>query len=302
MTKVGADTYHEERFADHLTPVNHDRPGIVLISYATHQGAIRNDGEAGAKFGPKAILSELRELYWHDPGVPVYLGSEIVDKAYSLEAVQDALFHEVREATQRGHHVIVLGGDHSLSWPLYRGIEDPETAESLGIINLDAHFDFRDNDEANSGTSFHQIFRHREAQGIPLHYLVAGIYRFTNSAKLFAQAAEYGIKTMEVGHIDGKAILREMAHCERLYLSLCLDVLSSAYAPGVSANDPLGLSPLDVISLIETIVSSGNVIAFSIAETAPPWDDQKMSVKLAARFIACYIQALADLTRSSLDD
>lgn len=283
----------QAKFKDQFQPINHETPGIVLVGYATHQGALRNQGEPGAKDGPVEILEQLGDLYWHDPGLPVYLGPIISDNGLSLEEVQQALYQELDSLMTKGHHVIVLGGDHSLSWPVYRALEQHFPPENMGIVNFDAHFDFRDNDEANSGTSFYQIQQHRAMQGQQLNYSVVGIYRWTNSAILFEQAASHDIKVHEVFQLDEEAILSELEPWHLLYLSICMDVFSSVYAPGVSANDPIGLSPKEVIPLLERIVSTGKVVALSIAETAPLPSQEQTTAKLAARLIATYLQVIA---------
>ena len=72
---------------------------------------------------------------------------------------------------------------------------------------------------------------------------------------------------------------------EMIYLSLCLDVFSAAYAPGVSAMQPLGLTPWHVIPLIRQLAASGKVISYDIAELSPRYDIDQRTAKLAANLI-----------------
>jgi Arginase/agmatinase/formimionoglutamate hydrolase, arginase family len=76
---------------------------------------------------------------------------------------------------------------------------------------------------------------------------------------------------------------------EMIYMSLCLDVFSAAYAPGVSATQPLGLQPWDIIPLIRQIAASGKVVSFDIAELSPRYDVDQRTAKLAGVLIYEFI-------------
>ena len=69
---------------------------------------------------------------------------------------------------------------------------------------------------------------------------------------------------------------------DHIYLTICADVFSSAYAPGVSAPQPFGLHPEIVLKLIKHIISSGKVISCDIAEVSPRFDEDNRTSKLAA--------------------
>ena len=77
-----------------------------------------------------------------------------------------------------------------------------------------------------------------------------------------------------------------MLNLDYIYLSICLDVLAECYAPGVSAPQPLGLSPWQVIPLLKYIMQSGKVISLDIAELSPPLDQEQKTARLAALIIA----------------
>ena len=70
-----------------------------------------------------------------------------------------------------------------------------------------------------------------------------------------------------------------------IYLSLSLDVFSAAFAPGVSAIQPLGLDPWDVIPLIRQIAASGKVVSYDVVEHVPRYDIDHRTAKLAATLI-----------------
>ena len=70
-----------------------------------------------------------------------------------------------------------------------------------------------------------------------------------------------------------------------IYLSLSLDVLSPAHAPGVSSTQPLGLSPWQIIPLIRQAAASGKVISYDISEHVPRYDIDHRTAKLAASLV-----------------
>lgn len=72
---------------------------------------------------------------------------------------------------------------------------------------------------------------------------------------------------------------------EIVYVSICLDVFAAAFAPGVSAIQPLGLSPWHVIPLVRQLAASGKVISYDIAELSPRYDFDQCTAKLAANLI-----------------
>ena len=70
-----------------------------------------------------------------------------------------------------------------------------------------------------------------------------------------------------------------------IYMSLSLDVFSPAFAPGVSAIQPLGLNPWHIIPLIRQVAASGKVISYDIVEHVPRYDIDHRTAKLAATLI-----------------
>ena len=63
-----------------------------------------------------------------------------------------------------------------------------------------------------------------------------------------------------------------MLNLDHIYLTLCLDVLAECFAPGVSAPQPMGLTPWQILPLLKYIIQSGKVVSIDIAELSPPLD------------------------------
>ena len=78
----------------------------------------------------------------------------------------------------------------------------------------------------------------------------------------------------------------DLAAFDAVYLTVCLDVLPGAQAPGVSAPAPLGVPMAHVEALIDQLMSSGRVIAADIAELNPVFDRDGLTARVAARLAA----------------
>src|SRR5690606_1566362 len=85
---------------------------------------------------------------------------------------------------------ILLGGGHEIVYGHYKGLRQAYPTASIGIINIDAHFDLRKPAETgpNSGTGFWQIAQEVQASGYPFHYMALGIQKAANTQELFTRA------------------------------------------------------------------------------------------------------------------
>jgi len=162
--------------------------------------------------------------------------------------------------------------------------------ETIGIVNFDAHFDLRRDARASSGTPFLQIAHDCDARGWPFRYACFGVSRYANTAALFARARELGVLfelDEAVSAVNGASALAEfLAGVDHAYLTVCLDVLPAAVAPGVSAPAARGLG-LDVLEpLIDAVCASGKVRLADIAEMNPRFDIDGRTAAVAARLAA----------------
>ena len=83
-----------------------------------------------------------------------------------------------------------------------------------------------------------------------------------------------------------------MRQCDIIHLTLCADVFSSAYAPGVSSPQPFGLEPETVLNLIKHILHSKKVVGVDIAEVSPRFDQDKRTSKLMAIVVFSIINTI----------
>ncbi|MCB1119121.1 MAG: formimidoylglutamase [Chlamydiia bacterium] len=244
--------------------------GIVLIGFCSDEGVRRNCGRVGAREGPAVF----RQAFSKFP-TSITDGGDIISGTDLEEAQQ-----ELSQFLTKLELPLIIGGGHELAWPQY--LASPK--ESLGIINIDAHFDLRSG-PSSSGTSFLQMAKHQHL----FHYACLGIQSQSNSKELFQTAESLNVhwitaeKLSKEGWKGQKAFLNAVDH---LLLTLCLDVFAEAYAPGVSAPQPFGLTPQTVLPLLRSLIASNKVRSFSIAELAPPLDPTGQTARLAAHLVS----------------
>jgi formiminoglutamase len=191
-----------------------------------------------------------------------------------------------------GHLTVVLGGGHETAYASYLGVSASQAVQSglrLGVLNLDAHFDLRDEPVPSSGTPFLQMARAEAAAGRDFRYAVVGISEASNTRALFDTAGRLGVRYLLDEDCDTERVrafvASFLADVDVLYLTIDLDVLPSAVAPGVSAPAAYGV-PLPVISAVcRQVAWSGKLLHLDVAELNPAFDVDGRTAKVAARLL-----------------
>ncbi|UEX90506.1 formimidoylglutamase [Staphylococcus ratti] len=265
--------------------------GVALLGYAIDKGVELNKGRVGAKEGPDAIKKVFA-------GLPAATDTPIVDYG-NLEHSEDKLIDSqktfgkyVQRLLENHKRTFLLGGGHDIAYAQYLGVRAANPNQSIGVINIDAHFDNRQESESTSGTSFRQMLE----QDSNLDYFVIGIQRPSNTPSLFEYAeqtdTQYVLADEIIDYIDPQVkdkIERFIHDHDVILFTICMDVIDSAYAPGVSASAVLGLTPHCVLSLAKRIMQFENVTSVSIAEMNPKYDIDQRTAKLIGQFLSHFI-------------
>lgn len=291
-----ADGAAARRWHQVVRPRGSDMAAVALQGFACDAGVARNHGRVGAAAGPAAIRRALANLAAHDIGPVDDLG-DVACEGDALEAAQESYAASAAAALSSGSLVIGLGGGHEIAYASYLALshllEYSASRDPIGVINFDAHFDLRGDERATSGTPFRQALEHGRARGRDVGYHCLGISRYSNTAALFERARALGVSWVEDLELraDRFAELEQglrafLARYPRIYLTVCLDVLPAAVAPGVSAPAALGVDPALVARLVEVIIGSGQVAIADVAELNPRFDPDDRTARIAARFVA----------------
>lgn len=268
-------------------------PGIALLGFACDEGVRRNHGRVGAAEGPAALRRMLSNLPVLDEA-PLYDAGTIACTDGDLEGAQARYAEAMAGLLDAGHLAVGLGGGHEIAYASYLGLAGHLGARRprVAIVNIDAHFDLRRQEQGSSGTPFLQAIEHARAHGLPLDYLVYGVSAAANTRVLFETADALGVHYVrddELGLLDLPQRLAELkaklAGVDAVYLTLDIDGLPHAMAPGVSAPAARGV-PLEVVEpLLDVVAATGKLRLVDVAELCPPLDRDYVTARVAARLI-----------------
>ncbi|MGM0986096.1 MAG: formimidoylglutamase [Pseudomonadota bacterium] len=287
-----------ERWHQKIQPLAEGGPlGCALLGFACDAGVARNQGRVGAADGPAALRRALAPLAWHRQG-PAYDAGDVRCAGDAMEVAQQALADRLAPLLGEGHLPIVLGGGHEVAYASWSGLaqhlaSNGETAPRVGIVNLDAHFDLRDPRHVrSSGTPFAQIAEDCARRGWAFRYACLGVSRAANTRALFNRADELGVMVREDRDITAPRLTdieQDLADflrdCDHLYLTIDLDVLPAAEAPGVSAPAARGVALALIEPLIESIRDSGKLRLADLAELNPGRDIDGRTARAAGRLV-----------------
>ena len=288
---------NDEQFGDVVARVDDVREeasdyDAVLVGEPFDRGVV---GRKGAAQGPHAIRESLASVKTHHADGPVGPVGDAGDVFVSADT-DDELPETVRDLQRRVRVVtgalhgadtlpVFLGGDNSLTFAncvplLERG--------TVGVVNLDAHLDVREvRGDATSGTPYRQLF----AAGLDA-YACVGARHFETSTSYHDYVRDRGgevVTSQAVGEgaeAAAERALEAMGSVDRVYLSLDLDVLDAAAAPGVSAPTPGGITTRECFELLYRIARDDRLAGFEVVECAPPLDRDGLTVDAAARAVA----------------
>lgn len=197
---------------------------------------------------------------------------ELPEDAEQARAVISNAVAEILEADMRP---LSLGGDHSVTYPILRAMA--ERHGPLNILHIDAHPDLYD---ALDGDRFSHAcpFRRAVEDGCVNRLVQVGIRSATPEQRVFAK--ERGIVMLEAGEWD-RVPYAELV--DPLYVSVDLDGIDPAFAPGVSHPEPGGLSSREAISLLGEIAVAP--VGADIVELNPELDIGLLTAHLACRLV-----------------
>ena len=171
--------------------------------------------------------------------------------------------------------VLSLGGDHSVSFPVISAFA--EKHKGLNILHLDAHADLYDNFDDNPYSHASPFARLMESGKINSLTQV-GIRTFNTHQK--EQANKFGVNVVEMKNFNFDFLKTLKAP---LYISLDLDVLDPAFAPGISHHEPGGITSRDLITIIQNI--NVEIVGADIVEYNPVRDINNMTAMVGYKMM-----------------
>ena len=231
-------------------------PDAIRAALSSDHGNMAT--EAGAELGLDIALEDLGNL-------------QLEESADDFDRIREAAL----AAASAGARPLFLGGDHMVTNPIVAGLA--EIHGPVNILHFDAHPDLYDDfegDPLSHASPFARIMERSHATRL----VQVGIR--TLNAHCRQQAERFGVEVVEMRHFAADAVPIPAAP---LYVSIDLDALDPAFAPGVSHHEPGGLSVRDILSVLHRI--EGPIVGADVVEYNPTRDINGMTAVVAAKFV-----------------
>ena len=269
--------------------------GRAVVVGLPYDGGIPS--RPGARFGPRAIRGALSSFGTFGGEREVGPVLDLGDLALPPTSGADA-HRRIEEAARRvfaaGARPVFLGGDHGCTGSVIRGLAAARPELHLALVTIDAHLDVReyeDEEHLSSGTPFRRALETPILSGE--RTVMIGIRRFANSRHYLEWAGAQGILLTTVEEVETHgaakaaraALYRGTEGADALYLSVDMDAVDAAFAPGVSAAGIGGLTAREMIAVVREVAADPRLVGADVMETSPPYDADGRTAKLAARVL-----------------
>jgi len=278
-------------------PHTRDLNGVdVAILGIPYDGATSN--RTGTRFGPRAIREQSSLLWGYNNALQVapfeqlrvvdYGDAEVVP--VDILATQRTIERDSRMIVEHGSRLVSLGGDHSVTLPLLRS--HARRYGPLGVVHFDAHPDTWDAEFGDCKYSHGTTFRRALEEGLVdrAAYLQIGIRGPTAGPQDYADALGLGARmiTLDEAIVRGVADVcfeaRERIGSRPCYISLDIDAVDPAFAPGTGTPEVGGFTSHQMLQLVRGLAGL-NVVGADLVEMSPPWDPSQITAVLAANLV-----------------
>lgn len=245
--------------------------GLIGVCSDENSSFLRGAAEAPPLIR-EALFSDASNL-WTESGID--LGSEGIffDAGDVTPASPKDVEDSIRALLAQDLRPLCLGGDHSVTFPIMKAMASAHRA--LTILHFDAHPDLYDDFRGNPhshASPFARIMEEKLAQRL----VQVGIRTMNGHQR--EQAERFGVEVIEMKDLPARPELRFETP---VYVSVDMDALDPAFAPGVSHREPGGLSTRQVIEIIQSI--NAPVIGADIVEFNPKMDTSGMTAVVCAK-------------------
>jgi len=286
------------------------RPDVAIV------GAPLDDAVSsrpGARFGPRAI--RMAPTAWSSDSawsiqldVEPYVGLTVVDAGDApvvparLDRGLRVIHEKVFRVARSGAIPIVLGGDHSITYPSAAAVARHADPRNVGIVHFDAHAD-TSNDNWGSlvahGTPMRRLIEEGWVAGP--NFVQVGLRGYWPDKDTFDWMRERGLRWHTMVEIEERgseaviadAIAEALDGPDCIYLSVDIDVVDPGMAPGTGTPEPGGMLARELLRAIRQIVGQVDLVGMDVVEVSPPYDSSEITAMLAHRCVVEAISALA---------
>ena len=268
---------------------------------------------SGARFGPQAI--RMTDYLPHDGSRPSLamrtdglVDLKVVDagdvEMYSgdIETALPLLEAAVEKVTRAGAIPVILGGDHSITYPDAKGIANVLGNGRISMIHFDAHADTGD-------IAFGSLWGH----GQPMRRLIdsgalrgdrflqVGLRGYWPPPETLEWMAEQRMRSYEMTEIVHRGLTECLTEafaiavdeCDGVFLSVDVDVCDPGHAPGTGTPEPGGLTARELLDSVRRICLELPVVGVDVVEVSPPYDHADVTAALANRVVLEALSGIA---------
>ena len=270
----------------------------------------------GARFGPRAIRQASNTTglgYSLQLDIEAGMHLDVVDGGDANIIPADLgrghamIYRKVRDVTKTGAVPIVLGGDHSITWPSMSAVAEVNQPRRIGLVHFDAHADTAPDSWgvlASHGSPMRRLIESGAVLGH--NFVQIGLRGYWPPRDVFDWMEEKQFRVHRMVEIEERgieavvndAIEEALDDSEAIYLSVDIDVLDPGIAPGTGTPEPGGLQSWQLLRAIRRIVGAVDLVGMDVVEVSPPFDHADVTALAANRCVLEAISALADKLRT----
>ena len=293
-----------------------DEPASYALADVVIVGAPFDGGtsyRSGARMGPQAI--RMTDYLPHDGSRPSLAmrvdglqDMRVVDagdvEMFSGDAAAScaALEAQVQKIAEAGAIPIILGGDHTVTWPDVTAVARARGWGRVGVLHFDAHADTGDIEFGSligHGQPMRRLIESGAARGD--RFLQIGLRGYWPPPQTLDWMAQQGMRSYEMSEIGARGLnecLTEafaiaMDDCDGVFLSVDVDVCDPAHAPGTGTPEPGGLTARELLDSVRRICLELPVLGMDVVEVSPPYDHADITAALGNRVVLEAISAIA---------
>jgi agmatinase len=260
----------------------------------------------GARFGPSAIRQASRLLRPYNPAQDVspFAGTQVVDAGdlavnpFDIEAAVGQVAAGLAALVEGRRRAVLLGGDHTVALPALRAMADRHGP--VALVHFDAHLDTWDTyfgARYTHGTPFRRAWE--EGLLLPDHCMHVGTRGSLYSAQDLVDDTSFGFRVVQCRDLEREGVdavverIRRRVADSPVYVSIDVDVLDPAHAPGTGTPEAGGLTSRELLELVRGLAGL-DLVGADVVEVAPAYDYAEITAVAAANLayeLVCLLAA-----------
>jgi agmatinase len=311
---VGLPSFQKLPWVTDAEALARERPDVAIVG-APYDDSVSH--RPGARFGPRAI----RQASYHAGAInslqldiEPYDWLNVVDAGdapvtpMDIDRAHAVIERKVFDVARSGAVPIVLGGDHSITFPSASAVARAVAPRTLGIVHFDAHADAANATWGNlrsHGTPMRRLIESGAVAG--RNFVQIGLRGYWPGPETLEWMREQGLRWHLMAEIEergaeaviAEAIAEALDGPDLIYLSVDIDVIDPGMAPGTGTPEPGGMLTRELLRAVRQVASSVELAAMDVVEVCPPFDNAEVTAAAAHRCVLEAISALAARRREA---